>query len=208
MDNKILSESVGMLDVNCYLVPGSDGMLYIIDPGSEADKIKKRMDKLSFKEAFILLTHAHVDHISGAGELMQLCPSIKGLYLHPDDLGLYKSPNSHLMPYVPPATNLPEPVKNVDFKDFSVMHTPGHSRGGVCYYFPSLPALFSGDTLFRMSIGRTDFPGGDATQLIRSITGTLFSLPDDLKVYPGHGEPTTIGFEKENNPYVSSGDMV
>jgi glyoxylase-like metal-dependent hydrolase (beta-lactamase superfamily II) len=197
-------EVVGRLESNCYLVePPGSGTLYIIDPGSDAEEIVAAAKKTNYTEAAILFTHAHVDHIAAAGEVAKAL-SIKKIYLHEADAKLYASPNNHLMPYVMAAENLPPtscpPAENADF---SWLHTPGHTKGGVCYFFQKLNAIFSGDTLFRGSIGRTDFPGGDFSELMASIKEGIFKFPDATELFPGHGASTSVGMEKAMNPYVS-----
>ena len=128
---------------------------------------------------------------------------VKTVYLHPADLGLYNSPDNHLMPFVPRAKNLPVPASTMPETDFTILETPGHTPGGVCFYFKQLQALFAGDTLFSNSIGRTDLPGGNMNSILNSIRSKLLALPDSTKVYSGHGPATTIGSEKLNNPYLA-----
>ncbi len=198
----ILVESVGILETNCYFVfPRNDGPLYIIDPGGDPEKLFANISQFPTKEYVILLTHAHVDHISGAGELAEKL-GLSSIYLNPEDLSLYKSSENALLPFMPPAKNLPTTTWQPEFADFTVISTPGHTRGGVCYYFESMNALFSGDTLFSGSIGRTDLPGGNFDSIMKSIREKLLTLPDKLRVFPGHGEETTIGIEKSFNPYL------
>lgn len=199
--SEIKTIQVGMIGTNCYLVlvPKSK-RLYIIDPGAETDRILDAASKLDFDQAFILLTHAHVDHISAVGEIAAKLNA--KVLLDNADHGMYSSPDNHLMPFVPAAKNLPVPVTEISNPDFEIIKTPGHSPGGVCFYFKNIPALFSGDTLFAQSIGRTDLPGGNMSDLLKSIKDKLMLLPENLKVYPGHGPTTTIGDEKRNNPYV------
>ena len=116
---------------------------------------------------------------------------------------MYASYANCFPPYLPAAENLLTPSEwPPQTPDFEILHTPGHTPGGVCYYFREYNALFTGDTLFRASVGRTDFPGGDTATLMESISGRLMTLPDSLEIYPGHGYPSTIGFEKQNNPYL------
>lgn len=195
-------EIVGFLEVNCYLIPSEkEQCLYIIDPGASPGRVAKSAEEFGFKDYRILLTHAHIDHISAVKELMALLPVSK-LFLHQDDLLLYKSPANELPPLMPTVKNPPEPVTEIESCEFRVIHTPGHTRGGVCYYFEDIPALFSGDTIFQSSIGRTDLPGGDAKLLLKSIKEKLFALPNDLKVYPGHGPETVLGEEKRHNPFI------
>lgn len=200
---KIETEVVGMLEVNCYLVAASgSGALYIIDPGDNAENIVKSAKSFypDFKDAIILLTHAHVDHIAAADEVSKTLGA-STVYLHPDDLGLYESPENHLLPFVPPARSLPKTVGTIERPEFKIIHTPGHTRGGVCFYFPDDKVLFSGDTIFRSSIGRTDFPGGNSGQLLSSIKERIFALPEDVVIYPGHGPTTRVGDEKADNPF-------
>ncbi len=194
--------SVGFIDVNCYLVPSEpDGCLYIIDPGSEPAKILKEIDRSKFNDYRILLTHGHVDHIGAVPDLMKTLPVSK-LYLHKDDLPLYKSPENCLLPWIPLVKNLPNPSSEIENCEFRIIHTPGHTRGAVCFLFERLNALFSGDTIFHCSVGRTDLPGGSQESLMKSIREKIFILPDSLEIFAGHGQPTTVGFEKANNPYV------
>ena len=201
--SRIILETVGMIETNCYLVQPEDGhKLYIIDPGSEPENIVKTAAKLNFDEAVILLTHAHVDHIGGIRGVMDAL-KVSAVYLHPADLGLYNSPDNHLMPFVPLSKNLPVPASTIPETDFTILETPGHTPGGVCFYFKQLQALFAGDTLFSSSIGRTDLPGGNMNSILNSIRSKLLVLPDSTKVYSGHGPATTIGSEKLNNPYLA-----
>ncbi len=201
--SRIIVETVGMIETNCYLVQLEEGhRLYIIDPGAEPDNIIRAATKFNFGDAVILLTHAHVDHISGIRGVMDAL-KIDTVYLHPGDLGLYNSPDNHLMPFIPPAKKLPVPVSTMAETDFSILETPGHTTGGTCFYFKPLNALFAGDTLFAGSIGRTDLPGGNMNTLIKSIRNKLLILPDSVKVYSGHGSATTVGCEKLHNPYLA-----
>lgn len=201
---KIKPVSVGVLEVSCYLVWESEsGEALIIDPGDDASTVIEVIQTEGLKPVAVFLTHAHVDHIRGV-------PGVAGEYgipviLHESDHGLYHSPNNALLPWIPAAEKLPEPGDMPVFAhlpELRVIHTPGHTQGGVCLYFPSESILFSGDTLFAGSIGRTDFPGGDADQLIQSIHTRLLQLPEDTIVYPGHGLSTTIGDEKATNPFI------
>jgi hydroxyacylglutathione hydrolase len=197
--NTFKTLQVGMLEVNCYLVK-ADNRLYIIDPGSEAETVIDEAKKSGCDNYIILLTHAHVDHISAVSYVAKALNA--PVVLDKNDCGLYNSPNNELPPFISAAKELPPTVESIPDPDFTTIHTPGHSLGGVCYYFKSIPALFSGDTLFAQSVGRSDLPGGDHNTLIDSINNKLMGLPEDLPVYPGHGCPTTIGDEKQHNPYL------
>ncbi|QSH40225.1 MBL fold metallo-hydrolase [Lentisphaerota bacterium ZTH] len=199
---QITVEPVGLLETNCYLVyVEPTGRLYIIDPGADPDVVIADANKYEYDEAVILLTHAHVDHIGAVSQIARKL-NVKQIYLHNDGVALYKSPDNHLMPYVQRAENLPDVTQEISKPDFEIIETPGHTPGGVCFYFKAIPALFVGDTLFAGSIGRTDLPGGNSAQLIKSIREKLMILPDDLKVYPGHGPTSTIGREKKSNPFL------
>ncbi len=194
---------VGAFEVNCYLVPSPDKKtLYIIDPGGDAQDIIAAASAFSCQKAVILLTHCHADHIGAVGEVAKKL-NITELYIDPADSAMYASPANCFPPYLPAAENLLTPSEwPPQTPDFEILHTPGHTPGGICYYFREYNALFTGDTLFRASVGRTDFPGGDTATLMESISGRLMTLPDSLEIYPGHGYPSTIGFEKQNNPYL------
>ena len=194
---------VGAFEVNCYLVPSPDKKtLYIIDPGGDAQDIIAAASAFSCQKAVILLTHCHADHIGAVGEVAKKL-NITELYIDPADSAMYASPANCFPPYLPAAENLLTPSEwPPQTPDFEILHTPGHTPGGVCYYVREYNALFTGDTLFRASVGRTDFPGGNTATLMESISGRLMTLPDSLEIYPGHGYPSTIGFEKQNNPYL------
>lgn len=194
---------VGDIGVNCYLVPGPvSGNLYIIDPGDDAAEIINAAQGFQYKEAVILLTHAHVDHIGACGPVAKKL-GITKVCLNGNDRVLYFSPENHLLPYIPAAKNLPEVMDFYPQEDFTVLETPGHTPGSVCLLFKAYNALFTGDTLFQGAIGRTDFPGGDYDTLIRSIHEKLLPLPDDLRVLPGHQYSSTIGEERRSNPYLA-----
>ena len=169
-----------------------------------ADIIIAEAKKFPFEKARILLTHAHIDHISAAGKVAGAL-NIAKAELAPADHDMYLSADNALPPYFPPADDLP-PVSGFDpVNCCTIIELPGHTRGGSGFLFDDGKEKFllSGDTLFCTSIGRTDLYGGDYAALIKSITGKLLTLPDDLTVLPGHGEATSIGFEKKHNPYLN-----
>lgn len=193
---------VGFLETNCYLVSSEkEGCLYIIDPGEDARTIVEKVKSCGIREYKILLTHGHVDHIRAVPEVMETL-NITTLFLHKHDVPLYKSPENSVMPWIPAIRNQPIPSHEILSGEFRIIHTPGHTRGCVCFYFPSMNKLFSGDTLFRESVGRTDLPGGNFEDLEKSIREKLFTLPEDTEVFPGHGPSTTIGYEKRNNQFI------
>ncbi|MGZ7444562.1 MBL fold metallo-hydrolase [Paenibacillus sp. TH7-28] len=206
---KIETFMLGPLQTNAYLVRGDDEKrAIVIDPGMNPGPLLRRIEGLEIEA--ILLTHAHFDHIGGVDEIRKLkkCP----VYVHPLESEWLTTPklNGSLMwPEVsPPLSTDPAEYDLAEAQklrlighEFTVYHTPGHSPGSVSFLCGD--ELFSGDVLFRLSVGRTDLPGGREADLYNSIRGKLFRMPDEVKVYPGHGLKTTIGFERANNPYVS-----
>ena len=198
---------VGPLEVNCYILGCEDTKeAAIIDPGDNADEIISNIEKEGLKPKFIINTHAHFDHIGGV-KVIQDHFKIDFI-LHEGDLFLVENASEQatafgLKPISKPVVNKNvtngEKV-NLGNKSITVIHTPGHSPGGVCYYSDN--NVFVGDTLFAGSIGRTDLPGGSYDTLINSIKENLFPLGDSTIVYPGHGPSTTIGNEKEHNPFL------
>ncbi|AZK46186.1 MBL fold metallo-hydrolase [Paenibacillus lentus] len=201
--------SLGPLQTNAYLIRGEDeGKAIVIDPGMNPAPLIRRIEGLEIEA--ILLTHAHFDHIGGVEEIRRLkkCP----VYLHSLESDWLTTPalNGSLRwaEVSPPIQSGPAEYELAEGQklklighEFTVFHTPGHSPGSVSFLCGN--HLFSGDVLFRMSVGRTDLPGGREADLFNSIRGKLFTLSDEVIVYPGHGPKTTIGFEKANNPYVS-----
>jgi len=196
---------LGAFATNCFLVfmPETEE-LFIIDPASEAEKIVAEAKKFPFKKARILLTHAHIDHIHAAGTVAASL-NIPYAELAPADHLMYNSPLNAIPPHFDHPDDLPEVRDFSTITSCTVIGLPGHTPGGSGFLFNDGKEKFliSGDTLFCTSIGRTDLPGGDYAALIDSITGKLLTLPDDLTVYPGHGEETSIGFEKKHNPYLN-----
>jgi hydroxyacylglutathione hydrolase len=183
---------VGAFGTNCYIV-GSNTSLegMIIDPGDEASQILRSVKEAKLKIKLIVITHGHGDH-TGALDQVKLATGAK-IAIHPFDAGALDSQYS--------ADSLLKGGDSVDIGDlhFFVIHTPGHSPGGICLYGHKV--LFCGDTLFNYSIGRTDL-GGSTSQLLNSIITKLMILPDDTVVYPGHGPATTIGEERRGNPFL------
>ncbi len=188
---------------NTYIV-NKETETIIIDPGCDVSEIINLVKKQNLKLTKILCTHGHVDHIMGAKDLQK--EFSLPLYIHKADefLVQHASVSAELfgLPKVesPKINYFLDNNASIDFVE--IIYTPGHTQGGVCFKINNL--LFTGDTLFMGSIGRTDLPGGDYNLLISSIKDKLFNLPDDTIVYPGHGPSTTIGYEKENNPFLNS----
>ncbi len=183
----------------------------LIDPGDEVDQLLGAVQELDVEPKYILLTHAHLDHITGVGAARDALDV--PVYLHRDDQFLYERAVEQGAMFgfkvrQPPAVDGYYDMSPIFFGDYEVRvhHTPGHCPGGVCLQIGKKGAvgdhLFVGDTLFAGSIGRTDLPGGDYAVLMRSITGVLFPLGDAAIVHPGHGPDTTIGRERTTNPFV------
>jgi len=208
------SAAVGPFFKNGYVV-GCERTLQavFIDPGDEVDQLLAFIAAQSLTVTHILLTHAHVDHVSGVAEAKRALGA--PIYLHKDDLFLYQNAVRTGMMFgltveePPPVDRYYDGEGPIGFGDFEVRvkHTPGHCPGGVCLALSkkedaSAPRLFVGDTLFAGSIGRTDLPGGDYETLLKAITEVLFAFPDESIVYSGHGPETTIGREKATNPFV------
>ncbi|RYL91607.1 MBL fold metallo-hydrolase [Sporolactobacillus sp. THM7-4] len=202
---------VGPIQANCYVLEDEQTKeAIIIDPGSEMDTIHSVIDKKKLRPLAVLLTHAHFDHI-GALEPVRDHWKIPA-YLHQNEADWLQDPNkngSALFSMVEafhdrPAEHLLSHEQSLEIGPFSfeVLETPGHSPGGVSYYFKSTNVVFCGDALFNGSIGRTDGFGGDRVQLIQSITEKLLTLPAETVVCPGHGFTTTIGHELETNPFL------
>lgn len=202
---ELIQIPIGAFATNCFLVymPETEE-LFVVDPAAEAETIVKEAKKFPFKKARILLTHAHIDHISAAGATAKAL-NIAKVELAAGDHGMYKSPANALPPWFPAAEDLPEVTGFDPVTNCRIIDLPGHTPGGSGFLFDDgrNKFLLVGDTLFCGSIGRTDLPGGDYATLIASITENLLNLPEDLTVYPGHGGETTIGFEKKHNPYIN-----
>ncbi|HVB75057.1 MAG TPA: MBL fold metallo-hydrolase [Ktedonobacteraceae bacterium] len=201
--------TVGIFQENCYLYacPRTREAV-IIDPGDEAPRILSRIEELQFIPKYIINTHGHIDHICAIDEVSAVYPV--PLAIHADDVYMLSEEHTaHMYGREAPLVRrkpdmLLKEGDRISFGTLSldVLETPGHTRGGICLV--SAPyCVFSGDTLFNRSIGRTDFEGGNYEQLVTSIREKLYTLDEDLVVFPGHGEPTTIGAEKYENPFVT-----
>ena len=199
---------VGALGVNCYILheEGHDEAV-VIDPGGSEEAVWMHISAEGLTLKAILNTHAHADHI-GAVDFLREKTGAK-FYLHEADAPMLLDARKNLsafmgMPIVTkPADVLLKggEVLDICHMKFTVLHTPGHSPGGVCYLMED--RVFSGDTLFAESVGRTDFPGSSSQDLLTSIKEKLMTLPDELAVYCGHGPATTIGHERKCNPYIN-----
>ncbi len=203
---KIVTLTVGGLGTNCYLAYDADCNAVIVDPGDDAKRILEEAQNRSLKVNYILLTHGHFDHILAADEVRRQTGA--KIVAGEKELPLLSQARNNLSVFHsgPITLQCDKTVREGDrvccgSMEFQVLETPGHTPGGVCYYSRE-GVLFSGDSLFRESIGRTDFPGGSFEALITSVREKLLCLPDDTKVYPGHEEETTIGHEKMANPFI------
>ncbi len=204
----ICTLSVGPLQVNCYIAAcRASNKAMVIDPGDEGERILAAVEQRGWQVELIVNTHGHFDHVGANDYLVQHTQA--QLCMHRDDLPLLQVAAKYAESYGLPAVESPPPQKllvdgdtlEVGELTFKVIHTPGHSPGGICLYCGG--HLFSGDTLFAASIGRTDLPGGNLQQLLSSIRAQLMVLPDATVVHPGHGPESTIGSEKHGNPFIN-----
>lgn len=199
---------VGAVATNCYLAENTRTKeALIIDPGDSAGKIAQIIKNEEVTPVAVLLTHGHFDHAMAAEELAQEFQI--PVYAHEKEQETLETPRINLSGMIGQslafhADRYVRDGEELDLAGFriQVLHTPGHTLGGVCYYLESEKTLFSGDTLFCQSVGRTDFPTGSASTLIRSIKEKLMPLPDDTTVYTGHEDMTTIGMERKYNPFI------
>jgi len=208
----IISLTVGPLLTNCYVVACEKTFeALIIDPGfseHEGDYFLREIDKRGLHVKYILNTHGHVDHISGNAWVKEATKA--KILIHQGDVEMLSDPLKNFSiilgePLVSPQPDLTlkdGDVLRVGFLEFRVLHTPGHTAGSISLYCRDEKKVFTGDTLFARSIGRTDLPGASYKALMSSIREKLLSLPDETVVYPGHGEETTIGIERKWNPFL------
>lgn len=207
-DIKIGRITLGSGMTNCYfLYREGEKEIIVVDPADKGQYLYEQFVANGFEVGAILLTHGHFDHIYGVKSLREL--SGAKVYAHIKEAELLNDVDMNVSSRTGRCvTVIADEWFNEDSEytlcnmTFKVLHTPGHTGGGTCYYFEEAGILVSGDTLFNSSVGRTDFPTGSMSALVNSIREKLMILPDDTRVYPGHGERTTIGFERENNPFL------
>lgn len=198
---------VGSFEVNCYIIAGENSGAIVVDPGSDAKTIIRHLDRNRLKVAAYLLTHGHIDHIAALSEMLRRFPA--RVALHASDCSWAFSELNQFPPYYPPTIDIPADLHQIQTGtvlrlcelDCRVVATPGHTPGSVCYHFPDLKALFTGDTLFAGSVGRTDLPGGNPRTLSESLR-QLRAFDSDTGVNPGHGPMTTIERERQTNYFM------
>ena len=198
---------------NTYIVGSEETKeCVIIDPGAEADRILEEVESLGLTVKYILNTHGHGDHVGAVADLKEATGATYGI--HEADVELLRRDNQWMALMIRDSKEPPDPdifvkdgdVFNLGDVELTAIETPGHTKGGVCYYGGG--AVFTGDTLFQGSVGRFDTPEGDGRQLILGIFTKIMTLPADTKVYPGHGPDTSIAREKLTNPFLSGGSIV
>lgn len=205
---KIEKFVIGQVATNCYLVINEvANEIVIVDPAICPDYLMSHVKNKGYVPKAILLTHGHFDHVMGIDGWLDAYNI--PVYHHEEETKVLENPNINLSNMVREnyifqnGKSLKDGESiEVAGMNFRVIHTPGHTMGGCCYYVEEENVLFSGDTLFYKSIGRTDFPTGDTETLVKSIKEKLFCLPEDVMVYPGHDRETYIGDEKKKNPFV------
>ena len=200
---------VGLLQCNCTILGDeSTHEAIVVDPGDDIPGILQRLVRLGLTVKQILITHAHIDHIAGAQELKRITGA-PILYDQRDlPLVAMMDVQAEWLGMAPPKVEPPDgdltdgTIVRFGEQRGEILHTPGHTPGSLCIYLPEQSLLLAGDTLFASSIGRTDLPGGDGRQILRSIRDRLMPLPEETVVIPGHGELTSIGMERERNPFL------
>lgn len=210
MTVELVTLTVGPLEVNCYIIGCNEhNVCAVFDPGDSSQRILEAVEKKNWTIRKIINTHGHADH-TGANAKVKEAAGVD-IAIHKNDAALMVDPGQRDMAgYLglgasPEADILLEDdqvISICDCLEFRLVSTPGHTPGGACFVFDN--SVVTGDTLFNMSIGRSDLPGGNHKTLMESIHKKLMALPDEMKVYPGHGEPTTIGYERDNNPFISA----
>ena len=202
---------VGPLQTNCYLVSGGGSKeAIVIDPGGDPGRILQVVEDEGLTVALIVDTHAHFDHVAANAAIHEATEA--PIAIHRLDAEALARPATLFGfslggPASPPAGRLLEDDEEIEVGEVTlrVLLTPGHTPGGISLLYEPQPAVFSGDALFQLGIGRADLPGGDYETLLNSIRSRLFTLPDSTVVYPGHGPATTVGAERAGNPYVGTG---
>lgn len=211
---EINKQVLGPVATNTYIVGDSDSnQAVVIDPAWDGDKLGEEIKKAGWKVQAVWLTHAHFDHFGGLADLLSTLDleNQEGFYvgMHPKEMPLWKVKGGAIM-FGVKMKSAPKPghefqegeILSVGQYKFEIHHTPGHSPGHVIFHCPEEKVLFSGDVIFNQGIGRTDLLGGSYQTLMDSINQWVVPLPDETRIYSGHGPETTVGFEKENNPFL------
>lgn len=204
---------LSLFETNCYVLRRDSFSVrcLVIDAGLEPNGMLEYLAARNFEPAAVILTHGHADHIGGVEGIKSKYPQAK-IYVHQADGSMLGDEQRNLSLMTGCRVNCPQAdillndgdIIDEDGIKLSVIHTPGHTPGGICLYSQTEQSLFCGDSLFAESIGRADFPGGDMRQLVESVRKRLFVLPDTTVAYPGHGPRTTIEHEKKYNPFMKS----
>ncbi len=209
-DLKVKRRVLGACQTNCYYVyrEGADEIA-IIDPGDSGAQVYDDIKSLGFeKVAGILLTHGHGDHTGGAQELKSLCGA--KIYAYEGEAKFLRDAANNVSGWFGTAYGFEADeyfrdgqIFSMDGVELEVLHTPGHTEGGCCFYAKEDGILFCGDTIFNGSVGRSDLYSGSASALMASIKERIMTLPDDVRLYPGHGEASTVGYERTHNPFIA-----
>ena len=204
---KIIAMEVGVIGTNCYLVINEEQKTgVVIDPGGDADQILEKIKQKGITIEAIFLTHGHSDHIMAVDEVREVTGA--KVYISEADADMLTKASSNLSVYMGAGREFKaadeflidgETITAAGLK-FQVVATPGHTKGGICLLCGD--TVFCGDTIFSESIGRTDLPGGSYSQILHSIKTKIMVLPDEMKLLPGHGPATTIGWERRRNPFL------
>jgi len=211
---EIITLTLGPVATNSYLLADTESKeAAVIDPAWDGHLILKEAQQHGWRIAHLWYTHAHFDHIGGAAGVADGCNPLPIAALHPDDYALWRIKGGAQLFGIPLEDPGPEPmvdlkhgqILNLGSNHFEVRHAPGHTPGHVMFYCESEQVLFSGDVIFKGSIGRTDLPGGSYESLMQSIQQQVLTLPDDVKILSGHMGETTVGAERRGNPFLLQG---
>jgi len=208
----VVSRELGPAQTNAYLIAdGVSGTAVAIDPAWDGARLAQEAERRGWRVTDIWLTHAHFDHFGGAAQLSDRAKAPLPVALHPDDYPLWKALGGAPWFGFPEFDPGPEPTIDLSHGailragafEVEVRHTPGHTPGHVVFVVPQAKLAFVGDVIFESGVGRVDLPGGDWATLLRSIREQIFSLPDETRLFPGHGPATTVGRERATNPFLA-----